>query len=81
MSASAEPTRKFKMGQQVKLYRNIRGAPLDALVYEVTRLLPAESDDFQYGIRTLDGRTSRVALESQLLQASAPAEAAAKLPL
>jgi len=62
---------KFKVGEQVKLYRSLRGTPVEGLLYEVTRLLPAENNDFQYRIRTVDGRTDRVAFESQLLQTAA----------
>jgi hypothetical protein len=66
MSSAPSPEHKFKIGQQVKLYRTLRGMPVENSLYEVTRLLPSENNEFQYRIRTLDGRVDRVVLESQL---------------
>jgi hypothetical protein len=66
MSAFLTPAHKFAIGTKVKLFRSIRGVPLESSLYEVTRQLPSENNDFQYRIRTLDGRVDRVAFESQL---------------
>jgi hypothetical protein len=59
---------KFTVGEQVKLRRSRMSAPTEGSVYEVTRLLPSESNDFQYRIRMIDGRrvVDRVVFESQL---------------
>ena len=70
MNAFATPAHKFAIGQKVKLFRSIRGVPLESSFYEVTRMLPAENNDFQYRIRTTDGRVDRVAFESQLTVAT-----------
>jgi len=67
MTAYSEPLHKFTLGQKVKLYRSLRGVPLEGSIYEVTQKLPPENNDFQYRIRTLDGRVHRIAFESQLL--------------
>ncbi|MBI1211782.1 MAG: hypothetical protein GC190_09995 [Alphaproteobacteria bacterium] len=58
---------KFKIGCKVRIDRSAFGAPLEAGMFEVTRLLPAANGDFQYRIRSLDGRIQRVVLESCLL--------------
>jgi hypothetical protein len=63
---SLNPLHKFKIGTKVKINANIRGMPLDKSSYEVTHLLPAENNDFQYRLRSSDGRVQRVAFESQL---------------
>ena len=70
MSTFTESAHKFALGQKVKLFRSIRGVPLESSLYEVTRQLPSENNDFQYRIRTLDGRVDRVAFESQLTASS-----------
>jgi len=57
---------KFALGSVVKLLRTMLGLPMDGLVYEVVRQLPDERNEFQYRIRTRDGRVERIVLESQL---------------
>jgi hypothetical protein len=66
MSVSTSPVHKYKVGEQVKLLRSTMGASVEGGVYEVRRLLPPENNDFQYRIRTIDGRIDRVVFESQL---------------
>jgi hypothetical protein len=60
------PAHKFGLGQEVKLFRTLHGAVIDSLIYEVVRQLPLESTEFQYRIRSKDGRVERIVLESQL---------------
>ncbi len=60
------PAHKFALGQSVKLFRTLQGAVIDGLFYEVTRQLPAENNEFQYRIRSKDGRVERIVTESQL---------------
>jgi len=63
------PAHKYALGARVKLAHSLRGAAVEGSVYEVTRQLPAEHNEFQYRLRSLDGRLERVTLESQLIQA------------
>ena len=64
--STAERTHKYKVGRRVTINRTAPGAPLDASSFEVTHLLPAANGDFQYRVKSLDGRIQRVVLESQL---------------
>jgi hypothetical protein len=65
MTMLSEQVHKFNIGHQVKL-RHSRISPVVPRVYEVTRLLPPENNDFQYRIRMVDGRVDRVVFESEL---------------
>lgn len=60
------PAHRFSLGQTVKLYRTLQGAVIDGLVYEVVRQLPSEHNEFQYRVRSKDGRVERIVTESQL---------------
>ncbi|MBI1211772.1 MAG: hypothetical protein GC190_09945 [Alphaproteobacteria bacterium] len=60
------PAHKFALGATVKLCRTLMGLPVDGLIYEVVRQLPAERSEFQYRVRTKDGRVERIVLESQV---------------
>lgn len=60
-------THKYKVGHKVKMNPNIGGLPLDRSSYEVTHLLPAENNDFQYRLRSADGGVQRIAFESHLV--------------
>jgi len=73
--AQQGPAHKFGLGEEVKLYRTLHGAVIDSLVYEVVRQLPSESSEFQYRIRSKDGRVERIVIESQLGRVSPPAQA------
>lgn len=57
---------KFKVGQTVNYTSGPFGAAGRDNVFKVTQLLPAEGDDFQYRIKTVDEPHERVAKESQL---------------
>jgi len=66
MSDITERARRFKIGDTVNLKADIyhRGTPTG--VYKVTRLLPAEGQDYQYRVKdNRDGR-EHVVRESQL---------------
>jgi hypothetical protein len=67
MTMLGTAARKYRVGSKVKINPTIRGLPLDKSSYEVTHLLPAENNDFQYRLRSADGRVQRVAFESQLV--------------
>jgi hypothetical protein len=69
--AAAVETHKFAVGSMVKLSRTLLGLPTDGLVYEIVRQLPVERSDFQYRIRTKDGRVERIVIETQLSAATA----------
>ena len=64
--APSGPAHRFSLGEEVKLFRTLHGAVIDSLTYEVVRQLPSESSEFQYRIRSKDGRVERIVLESQL---------------
>ncbi len=60
------PAHKFGMGDLVKLHRTMQGSAIDGFIYEIVRQLPPERNEFQYRIRTKDGRVERVVTETQL---------------
>jgi hypothetical protein len=57
---------KFRIGESV-LYRSaMRGPGAAGGVYKITQLLPSESDDCQYRIKSFDEPHERVVKESEL---------------
>ena len=57
---------KFKIGQSVNYTSGPFGAGSASDVYQITKLLPPEGDDFQYKIKSATEPHERVAKESQL---------------
>lgn len=57
---------KFKIGQSVNYTSGPFGAGSASGVYQITKLLPPEGDDFQYKIKSATEPHERVAKESQL---------------
>lgn len=72
MSAVAEPRHKFAIGDHVKIAMTIRGIKVEGNVFTVSGQLPSENNDFQYRLRSLDGRFERITFESQLVRAEPP---------
>jgi len=64
---SAEGAHKYKIGRRVAFNLTVSGARLETGSFEVTQLLPPANGDFQYRVKSLDGRVQRIVLESQLL--------------
>ena len=60
-------THKFRIGRKVNINRKVSGAPQETGAFEITQLLPELNGDFQYRIKSLDGRVQRIVLETQLL--------------
>ncbi len=67
MTVGNTATHKFKVGRKVSINRNVFGAPQENGTFEITMLLPAAGAEFQYRIKSLDGRVQRIVLESHLL--------------
>ena len=57
---------KFKIGERVLYASGIYGRGAASGVYKVTQLLPSESDDCQYRIKSADEPHERVVKESEL---------------
>lgn len=57
---------KFKIGQSVLYTSGIYGRGAASGVYKITQLLPSESDDCQYRIKSSGEPHERVVKESQL---------------
>lgn len=57
---------KFKVGQLVDFAPSRSGVPASGRQYEVIRLLPAESGEFQYRVKSKAETFERVAKESEL---------------
>jgi hypothetical protein len=57
---------KFKIGESVLYRSRIHGPGASGGVYKVTQLLPSESDDCQYRIKSFDEPHERVVKESEL---------------
>jgi hypothetical protein len=56
---------KFRVGQSVRFTSGPFGGGGNG-IYKVTQLLPPESDDYQYRIKSASERHERVVKESQL---------------
>jgi hypothetical protein len=71
---NAVSNHKFKIGQSVNYTSGPFGAGIATGIYKITRLLPAEGNDFQYKIKSAAEPHERVAKESQLdhMDASEP---------
>jgi hypothetical protein len=57
---------KFKIGESVLYTSRIYGRGAASGVYKITQLLPSESDDCQYRIKSSDELHERVVKESEL---------------
>ena len=67
---------KFKIGDSVLYTSGFYGRGAASGVYKVTQLLPPESDDCQYRIKSSDEPHERVVKESDLKRDSRPPAAA-----
>ena len=56
---------KFRVGQRVELAPSVRGN-IQGGIYEIKRLLPERSGEFQYQIKSVSESHDRVARESEL---------------
>jgi hypothetical protein len=65
------PSHKFTVGQKVELVRGHGESHIPPGVYTVVRQLPAEANDYQYQIKSVDDGHQRVVRESQLVGTSA----------
>lgn len=59
-------THKYRVGQRVDFYPNRLLVPATSREYKIVRLLPAESGDLQYRIKSEAEMFERVAKESEL---------------
>ena len=57
---------KFRVGQLVDFAPARPGVPIPGRQYEVIRLLPADSGEFQYRVKSKSELFERAAKESQL---------------
>lgn len=57
---------KFRIGESVLYRSGTRGLSAASGVYKITQLLPSESDDCQYRIKSFDEPHERVIKESDL---------------
>jgi hypothetical protein len=57
---------KFRIGESVLYRSGIHGPSAASGVYKITQLLPSESDDCQYRIKSFDEPHERVVKESEL---------------
>ena len=57
---------KFKVGQLVDFAPSRPGVPTSGRHYEIVRLLPAESGELQYRVKSKGETFERVAKESEL---------------
>jgi hypothetical protein len=60
------PEHKFKIGQTVRFTSGPFGRGAITGTYQVTQLLPAEGDEYQYRIKSANEPHERVAKESQM---------------
>jgi len=61
---------KFAVGQSVRFTSGTVGRPGTGGTYKIIRVLPFESDEHRYRIKSVDEAHERVARESQLDRAS-----------
>lgn len=57
---------KFKVGQEVRFTSNVLGRPGASGIYTIIRVLPDESEDREYRIKSRSENYERMARESQL---------------
>jgi hypothetical protein len=57
---------KYKVGQSVRFSPRKGALPAGAQAYTIVRVLPAESDEFQYRIKSVYEAFERIARESEL---------------
>jgi hypothetical protein len=61
---------KFRVGQLVDFAPARPGVPISGRQYEVIRLLPADSGEFQYRVKSKSEPFERIAKESELSRRS-----------
>src|SRR5262249_52387854 len=62
----AVSSRRFKTGHSVHFTSGLCGVTSWSRIYKITQLLPHESDDFQYSIKSAREQHEQVVKESQL---------------